>query len=142
MMLIDIYPNPPRNTVVFLYQMLRERDPRYNISHEKMPPFTAHDEFVKSMPYEGWYLIEHNGEMIGNIYLTERNEIGIFIKGSHQHKGLGKWAIQELMQKHGPRKYYANVNMENRDGAEFFERLGFKPLAWTYSFDTRETHCA
>ena len=73
----------------FLYNLLKERDSRTNISHKKMPTFHQHVDFVKSKPYTKWYIVKYGAKKIGSIYLTSQNEIGIFIKNTHQKKNLG-----------------------------------------------------
>ena len=64
----------------FLYELLKERDDKMNISHKKMPTFNQHVKFVNSKPYSKWYVIVLNNQKIGSIYITQINEIGIFLK--------------------------------------------------------------
>ena len=65
---------------LFLYDLLKERNPQANISHKKMPSYAQHIKFVNSRPYTKWYIIEKGNEMVGSVYLSKQNEIGIFIK--------------------------------------------------------------
>ena len=44
----------------FLYKLLKDRDPKENISHKAMPSYKEHIKFVKSKPYQKWYIIEKN----------------------------------------------------------------------------------
>ena len=37
--------------VKFLFDLLKERNPRVNISHKKMPTYNQHRKFIKSKPY-------------------------------------------------------------------------------------------
>ena len=69
----------------FLYDLLIERDTRVNISHKKMPTYNQHVSFVSAKPYSKWYVILYGVNKAGSIYLTSRNEIGIFIKKSFQN---------------------------------------------------------
>ena len=39
-----------KNDFDFLYELLKSRDPRTNISHKSMPSFEEHIKFVKSKP--------------------------------------------------------------------------------------------
>ena len=64
----------------FLFNHLKERDPKDNISHKKIPTYDEHVKFVLSEPYLKWYIILQKNKKIGSIYLTSQNEIGIFIK--------------------------------------------------------------
>lgn len=58
-----------------LYLLLEKRT--FSISHDKMPDFHTHQEFVKSHPYRDWLLVKRDGEIIGSVYLTEENAVGI-----------------------------------------------------------------
>ena len=64
----------------FLYNLLKERDSRANISHRKMPTYNEHLKFIRSKPYAKWYIVEFGASKIASVYLTSQNEIGIFIK--------------------------------------------------------------
>ena len=60
---------------LFLYNLLKERDPKANISHKKMPTFKQHEKFMDSKPYSKWYVIMGSEEKLGSIYLTKESEI-------------------------------------------------------------------
>jgi RimJ/RimL family protein N-acetyltransferase len=124
----------------FLYEMLGERDPLLAISHEKMPTYEEHLDFVKGRPYKAWYIIKEGEDLIGNIYLSKHNEIGIFLKAKARGQGVGSWAVEQLMKLHGPDRYFANIHPRNEASIAFFrDHLGFKTLTQlTYKIDTRE----
>ena len=116
----------------FLYGLLSERDPRVNISHKKMPSYKKHIEFVMSKPYSKWYMIYYKNQRSGSIYLTNQNEVGIFVKKEMQGRKIGKKALQLLM-KHNPRtRYLANVSPKNTKSVRFFKKNGFKLIQHTY----------
>lgn len=128
--------NPVKKSdLQFLYDLLKERDPRANISHRKMPTFSQHEKFVNSKPYSKWYIITDSGEKVGSIYLTKQNEIGIFVKKDVQSKGIGMKAIIEMMEKNPRSRYLANVNPKNRKSIEFFKKNGFKLLQYTFELE-------
>ena len=87
-----------KSDALFLYELLRERDPRTNISHKKMPSYEKHVKFILSNPYKIWYIIFHENTKSGSIYLSKQNEIGIFILSKDQGKNIGKQALQLLMK--------------------------------------------
>ena len=120
--------------VTILYWLLGERTPTQSISHKEMPSYNDHKAFVKSRPYAGWYLVatDEDQEVVGTVYITGRNELGISIFNKFQGKGYGKAAIREIMALHeGP--YYANINPANEPSLFFFDEcLGFKLLQVTY----------
>ena len=116
----------------FLYNLLKERDSRTNISHKKMPTYNEHLEFIKSKPYTKWYIVKHGAQKIASIYLTSQNEIGIFIKKTHQNKNLGGTIMSELIQKNPRGRYLANVSPKNKTSEKFFKFHGFKFIQKTY----------
>ena len=117
---------------LFLYDLLAERDSKVNISHRKMPSYDQHVKFVMSKPYSKWYVIQHNNQKVGSIYLSEQNEIGIFIKRELQGKGIGTEALKLLMKYNPQTRYLANVNPKNKKSIEFFKNHGFKLIQYTY----------
>ena len=116
----------------FLYQHLKERNPRANISHKKMPTYAEHVKFVMSRPYSKWYIIIHKNKKVGTIYLTKQNEIGIFIKNKMQDKLIGQKTLEMLMGKNPRKRYLANVSPKNKKSIRFFTRNGFKLIQYTY----------
>ena len=60
--------------VEFLFNLLKERDPRANISHNKMPTYDEHVNFVKSKPYSKWYIIFEKNKQLNN-FSTSRLDL-------------------------------------------------------------------
>jgi len=60
-----------------LYDMLLKR--RHKISHQEMPNYLQHEQFVKNHPYRTWHLIKIPSGYIGSFYITEQNTIGVNI---------------------------------------------------------------
>ena len=116
----------------FLYDLLKERDARVNISHKKMPTYNEHLKFIKSKPYTKWYIVKWGTQKIASIYLTSQNEIGIFIKKTHQNKHLGGIIMSQLIQKNPRERYLANVSPKNKISENFFKSYGFKFIQKTY----------
>ena len=114
-----------------LYCLLLQRRDCENISHQRMPSFGAHAAFVRSNPYEVWYLIKVSGKWVGATYLSHRREIGIFLYGDYQGHGYGRDAVSMLMNLH-PGEFYANIAPGNRASRRFFERFGFEFIQQTY----------
>ena len=98
-----------------------------------MPPFWKHCAFMLSDPYKAWYLIKDGKTKMGVTYLTDQNEIGIFIQHRFQRLGIGLVAIHKLMEAHPTDKYLANIAPKNTASQEFFTRLGFKLIQFTYA---------
>jgi len=119
----------------FLYNHLKERDSRANISHKKMPTYQEHVKFVLSKPYSKWYVVMYGTKKIGSIYLTKMNEIGIFIKKEFQESGMGQTTLELLMKKNPRNRFLANVNPKNKKSIDFFKRNGFKLIQYTYELE-------
>ena len=117
----------------FLFESLKEREGIVNISHKSLPTWEEHLEFVKNHNYISWDIIIVNYEKIGNIYLTQRNEIGIFILKKFQGSGIGSEALKLFMKKNGDRRYLANINPTNYKSIQFFGKHGFNHFQNTYT---------
>jgi RimJ/RimL family protein N-acetyltransferase len=132
MKLVSVYDLPDRADI--LYRLLEERDGTVNISHRNMPCLGDHIRFVESRPYQDWcFIVEGDNVVVGSIYLSHQNEIGVFIFKGHQGKHYGRTAILALMQKHGDKRYLANMNPLNTRSRFLFSGLGFKKIQDTYA---------
>ncbi len=107
----------------FLYDLLKEKDPRANISHKMMPSFSK------------WYVIEVSTNNIGSIYLTQNNEIGISIKNDFEAKEIISQIINLLIKKHPRSKYFVNVNPKNGKYIQFLKNHKFHLIQHTYQLD-------
>lgn len=109
----------------FLYDLLKERKPWESISHKKVPHYDEHVKFVRSKPYRKWYIIDYKGP-VGAIYLTNKNEIGIFIERHNQKRGFGAKALAMLIEDNPDVEYfYANIGAFNSRSLCFFNMKGF-----------------
>ena len=130
MKLVDVHESPVAPKL--LYQLMEERTPEINISHQALPDWESHLAFIASRPYDAWYLIEDEDEQVGTIYLSKTSEIGVFILAAHRGHGYGKRAIEMLTEKHPRERFLANINPANGRSIEFFESLGFHHIQNTY----------
>jgi RimJ/RimL family protein N-acetyltransferase len=138
--LIDVYSNDIRKEGAedILYDLLKERDPAANISHQEMPTMEEHRAFVRKMPYRHWYLIQRIKKpewLVGAIYLTNQREVGIAIFKKHQGKGYGTEAMKLMMEKH-PGKFYANISPHNPKSVQFFKQFGIKLIQNTFELES------
>lgn len=130
---------PRDGSVEILYDLLAEREEHQNISHQELPPYEKHALFVEGDPYKAWYLIiaqlaPASGEVVGTVYLTHENEIGIQLFKNHTGKGYGEQAISEIMNRfEGP--FYANINPENEGSIRFFQKFNAKHIQNTYKIE-------
>lgn len=119
----------------FLFNLLKERDSRANISHKKMPTYSEHVKFVKSRPYSKWYIIEKSNRKLGSIYLSKNDEIGIFLKNVYHGRGFAEHALSLIIEKNPRQRYLANVNPKNKKSIKFFKKNKFKIIQHTYELE-------
>ena len=110
----------------FLYELLKNRDPIYNISHKNMPSYDEHKKFVRSVPYTNWYIVFFNRKKIGAAYLSFDDEIGISFLPDYDIEVFRKKTLAELINKNPRKRYLANVNPINEKYKEFLKKEGFK----------------
>lgn len=107
-----------------LFALLKERRPEQSISHMSMPTWEEHVTFVRSQPYEHWYLIEADGYFRGSVYLTRQREIGVAIFEGCRGQHYAEDAVGELMRLH-PGRFLANIAPGNAASLALFAKLGF-----------------
>lgn len=124
--------------VEILYELLKEREQNQNISHREMPSFEQHCWFFSGIPYVHWLLISYNGAFVGSIYVTDKDEIAVFVFKKYHGKGIGPVALQRIMSSFKPRSgsWHANINPQNERSIRVFEKLGFVHIQNTYRLDT------
>jgi len=116
----------------FLFELLKQREGIVNISHKSLPAWEDHVDYIKNHSYQSWDIIWVDETRIGNIYLTEKDEIGIFLDKKFQSNGYGSQAINEFMKKNGKKRYLANINPTNYKSIQFFGKHGFLHIQNTY----------
>ena len=121
-----------KNDTLFLYELLKNKDPNANISHKTMPSYDKHVEFVISEPYTSWYIIKADKKNVGAIYLSKQDEIGISFVDDSFHDQFGKRVIKLLTKKNPRKRYLANVSPLNKKLQNFFVNNGFTELEYTY----------
>ena len=125
-----------KNDTLFLYDLLKNKDPNANISHKKMPSYDEHVEFVMSKPYTNWYIIEYDKKNVGAIYLSKQDEIGISIKRDYKYEQIAKPALKLLIKLNPRKRYLANTSPKDVRSQEFFLKNGFNSLEYVYEIKT------
>ena len=121
-----------KNDALFLYELLKNKDPNANISHKKMPSYDEHVEFVMSKPYTNWYIIKYDKKNVGSIYLSKQDEIGISINTDYEYDQIVKSALKLLMKLNRRKRYLANVGPKDVKSQEFLLKNGFTSLEYVY----------
>ena len=113
------------NDAKFLYDLLKERDSTVNVDHKDLPTFEKHVDFIKSNPYDGWYIILADSTMIGHIFIDSENRIGWFVKKEYKGFGFVVPAFEQLKQLHKREKYIGKINPKNLDAQNLIVKLNF-----------------
>ena len=121
-----------KNDMLFLYELLKSKDPNANISHKKMPSYDEHVKFVMSKPYTNWYIIEYDKKNVGTIYLSKQDEIGISINNDYEYDQIVKPALELLMKLNQRNRYLANTSSKDVRSQEFLLKNGFTSLEYVY----------
>ena len=121
-----------KNDTLFLYDLLKNKDPNANISHKKMPSYDEHVKFVMSKPYTNWYIIEYNKKNVGAIYLSKQDEIGISVNNDYEYDQIVKPALKLLMKLNQRKRYLANTSPKDVRSQEFLLKNGFTGLEYVY----------
>ena len=63
--------------IATLYKLLEKRI--HVISHQQLPTFEEHKNFVTTHPYVKWFIVKKKTEPVGSFYTKKDNSIGINI---------------------------------------------------------------
>ena len=128
---------PTEDNIFFLYKLLLER--RYSISHNQMPSFEGHREFVVNHPYRFWSIVEVGGRPIGAVYAGFDNSVGIqLLPQSLAHR---PFVIRAFLQNHSPLpakaslisgEFVFNVAMADTAYQNDLRKCGAFPLQMTF----------
>ena len=64
-----------KEQIQILYDLLISRT--HTISHQILPTYKSHKEFVLSHPYLAWFIIRSYSEIVGSFYLKHDNSVGL-----------------------------------------------------------------
>ena len=146
MRLISLYKlldaHPYCEALEVLYQILKERPAKANISHKVMPTFQEHVRFVAGQPFRYWYLIKVDDCYVGALQAAKDNSIAIAILSGHEKHGYATEALRLFLDTHEPLPeipairsghFIANIAPGNEPSVALFRGLGCKLVQETYS---------
>ena len=95
-----------------------------------------------SKPYTKWYIIYHQKEKVGSIYLTKQDEVGIHFKEplrpALQPKNTLYLQVLKMIVKKNPRnRYLININPRNTWMKNFLKNAGFELIQYTYEISKK-----
>ena len=123
-----------------LYDLLKSRE--FFISHNKVPSYIEHKNFVINNPYKAWFIIKDGEEPIGSVYLKNDNSIGINVQ--HQDIDLISWCLNFIKGNYRPEKsvktiipdyFYINVPFENKKLKSNLNKLQFKAIQTSFRIE-------
>ena len=122
----------------YLYELLEQRPAYANISHEGMPTYDAHLEYIATRGFGTlniWEVVFLNNRPIGVYYITHQNEIGIQIDEKYKQLGIAFEVLSRICKKYPSSRFMANIAPENKESKKLFTKLGFKCIQHTYRLD-------
>ena len=73
----------------FLFELLKQREGRVNISHKSTPDWEEHLQYVKNHDYQSWDIIWIDETRVGNIYLSKKDEnLMSTVNERHENQGF------------------------------------------------------
>tara|TARA_Y100000589_G_scaffold175238_1_gene166328 strand:+ start:7854 stop:8714 length:861 start_codon:yes stop_codon:yes gene_type:complete len=126
-----------KSDVDILYELLRNR--KHNISHNIMPEFDVHKNFVDSNPYLHWYKFSLDKKVIGTFYIKSDNSIGLNL--NVLNKAIVSEILEFILRNFSPQKpvasqipnyFFVNVPENNNDLKNIIESLGHSKLQVSY----------
>jgi len=109
------------------------------ISHEFVPSYKDHANFVTAHPYIAWYFVLADGEAVGSCYIKNDNSIGLNAEFEN-HQELST-ILETLLKKHVPEReiksvrpayFYINVSSDNSKIQQQLAAIGFNPIQLSF----------
>jgi RimJ/RimL family protein N-acetyltransferase len=146
---MKLIPVDPENKahIELLYELLKARPAKANISHKKMPTLEQHERFVKKHPYHDWCLIEIGGaewdatpqQLIGSTFISKPaqpsvvgDELHVELFQGYNGYAYGEHALKLMIQKHPRSRFVANTSLTNYVSMALFAKLGFVECQRTF----------
>lgn len=129
---------PTSKQIESLFNQLKSRN--YSISHETVPSFKQHAQFVRNNPYRAWFLILKEGVPVANVYVQNDNSVGINNDDSLNDEELSL-LLQLLFNRLKPlepipslryKNFFFNVPVSNTPLQQRLEKLGFQASQISY----------
>lgn len=134
---------PTKKQVIYLYNQLNLR--AYAISHEQIPSYTTHKEFVENNPYRAWFIIQIDGKSSGDVYVQTDNSVGLN-NVEDLDVAIIKAVINLIRKRLTPlpaipsvryKDFFFNVSVANTKLGDKLVKIGLKPSQITYIQPTK-----
>lgn len=127
-----------KNDARFVYEVVKEwldNHEKHSVTVLRMPNFAKFSRIKATR-----YIIKKGNNRIGFVHILANNEIGYYLIPQFQGKGIGTWAVTQLMQKQPRDRYFATVNNKNVASVKLITSLGFRPKATIYERIVKTAH--
>ena len=123
--------------VSILYTLLKNRV--HSISHQRLPSYQDHEEFVKKSVYKQWFIIYEKVMVIGAFYIKYDNSIGLNL--INNEKNIVANVLDFIRTNLTPSKasaseissdFFINVASSNFELQNVLEQLNIKSIQISY----------
>lgn len=120
-----------------LYDLLLRRT--FRISHQLMPNFDDHVNFILAHPYRSWFLLKDKNMYIGSFYIHNDNSIGINLITYEEE--VVTWCLEFINKEFEPLApiksvmppfFYVNVSPKNKDMISFLKSKSYELIQESY----------
>tara|TARA_Y100001968_G_scaffold325992_1_gene368245 strand:- start:1551 stop:1991 length:441 start_codon:yes stop_codon:yes gene_type:complete len=98
----------------FLFELLKNK--KFPISHQMMPTFEEHLNFIANHPYYKWFLIILEKRKIGSIYINKDNSVSLQILDDRKY-------LAELIIKRFEESFLPQTPIKSLRASNFFFNL-------------------
>lgn len=138
-MLVEVCLNDESHQAL-LYKLLTERYEAdcVNIegsSLDELPSIVSYLRWLEANRPEFFYFWLENGDPCALVFLRKLDseyEIGVFVLKGKQKQGIGKRAVNAILQKHPLYPIVARINPRNQSSIRLFESLDFRSVSIEY----------
>ena len=120
-----------------LYDLLLKRT--FRISHQLMPNFDDHVNFILEHPYRSWFLLKDKDMYLGSFYIHNDNSIGINLITYEEE--IVTWCLEFINKEFEPLSpiksvippfFYLNVSPENTEMISLLKREGHEQIQLSF----------
>ena len=120
-----------------LYDLLLKRT--FRISHQLMPNFDDHVNFILEHPYRSWFLLKDKDMYLGSFYIHNDNSIGINLITYEEE--IFTWCLEFINKEFEPLPpiksvippfFYLNVSPENTEMISLLKREGHEQIQLSF----------
>ena len=120
-----------------LYDLLLRRT--FRISHQLMPNFDDHVNFILEHPYRSWFLLKDKDMYLGSFYIHNDNSIGINLITYEEE--IVTWCLEFINKEFEPLSpiksvippfFYLNVSPENTEMISLLKREGHEQIQLSF----------